>query len=196
MVPLATALAVLYVVAFVITGVLSIIAALRLRKEIQGEWLLVFSGVLAVIVGVVLVAWPMLGLVMLVRRLIGAYAIAIFSSTATHCALIGSSFRSFRHGQASSSWNSRLRARKVTRPRCRRSATTRSSGIEPHRVTSSPGHAFSDGVCSVVHRQTPFVTLGSVLGVMAATSDPGGETDQLTAAGSRALSFDRSGWSA
>jgi uncharacterized membrane protein HdeD (DUF308 family) len=77
-VPLATALALLYVVAFwaVVTGVLRIIAALRLRKEIQGEWLLVLSGVLAVIFGVLLVARPALGLVTLVW-LIGAYAIVV-----------------------------------------------------------------------------------------------------------------------
>lgn len=77
-VPLATALAVLYLVAFwaVLTGILRIVAALRLRKEIQGEWLLILSGILAIIFGVILVARPAVGLVTLVW-LIGAYAIII-----------------------------------------------------------------------------------------------------------------------
>ena len=40
------------------TGVLQIAGAIRLRKEIENEWLLIASGVLSVIFGLILVAQP------------------------------------------------------------------------------------------------------------------------------------------
>ena len=57
-----------------VTGVLEVVAAVRLRKEIRGEWLLALGGVLSVLFGVLLVVWPATGAVALVV-LIGAYAV-------------------------------------------------------------------------------------------------------------------------
>ncbi|WP_406694858.1 HdeD family acid-resistance protein [Singulisphaera sp. Ch08] len=72
-----TALALLYLIAFwaVFTGVLEIIAAVRLRKEIEGEWLLAISGLLSVLFGMALIVRPMTGALAVVW-LIGAYSIA------------------------------------------------------------------------------------------------------------------------
>lgn len=74
--PAATAFALLFLVGFwaMFTGLMRIIAAVRLRKEIQGEWLLILNGILSVLFGVLLVALPILGLVTLVW-VIGAYTL-------------------------------------------------------------------------------------------------------------------------
>ena len=57
----------------VITGVFEVVSAIRLREEIEGEWLLLISGVLSVLFGIALVIWPVAGLVA-VTWMIGAYA--------------------------------------------------------------------------------------------------------------------------
>jgi uncharacterized membrane protein HdeD (DUF308 family) len=72
-----TALALLWVIAFwaVLTGVLEIVAAVRLRRVLDNEWLLILAGFLSIVFGLILMIWPRLGAVGLVW-LIGIYAIA------------------------------------------------------------------------------------------------------------------------
>ncbi len=71
-----TALALLFYIAVwaIATGVLQIVAAVRLRKEIKGEWLLILGGLASVVFGVLLVAQPGAG-ALAVLWLIAAYAI-------------------------------------------------------------------------------------------------------------------------
>lgn len=75
--PAMTAFALLYFIAAwgVITGVLEIVAAVRLRGAISGEWLLVVGGVLSIVFGLALMFAPAAGALAVVW-LIGAYAIA------------------------------------------------------------------------------------------------------------------------
>lgn len=58
----------------IITGVGQVVAAVRLRREVRGEWLLVLSGVLSVLFGLALLAAPLVG-ALVVAAWIGAYAL-------------------------------------------------------------------------------------------------------------------------
>jgi uncharacterized membrane protein HdeD (DUF308 family) len=65
------------------SGVMEIVAAIRLRKEITGEWLLILSGVISILLGAA-VTWFLLttpaGSVLALGWLLGVYA-AIFGVT-------------------------------------------------------------------------------------------------------------------
>jgi len=73
--PGATALAlVLFVAAWsLVTGVAEVVAAIRLRQHIQGEWLLGLSGILSIAFGILLFISPMIGAIA-IAIWIGAYA--------------------------------------------------------------------------------------------------------------------------
>ena len=71
-----TALGLLILIAAwaMVTGILEIVAAIRLRKEITNEWLLGLAGILSLAFGVLLVLQPAAGALVLVWW-IGAYAL-------------------------------------------------------------------------------------------------------------------------
>jgi uncharacterized membrane protein HdeD (DUF308 family) len=72
-----TAMALVYLIAAwaFVTGILEIVAAIRLRREIEGEWLLALTGVLSLILAVLFAMAPDAGAVALIW-LWGAYAAA------------------------------------------------------------------------------------------------------------------------
>jgi len=71
-----TVLAIVLVIGLwaMLTGVLEIIAGVKLRNEIQGEWLLVSSGVLSLLFSVILLTSPGVGAVA-IAWMIGVYAL-------------------------------------------------------------------------------------------------------------------------
>lgn len=87
-----TALVLLYFIAFwaIAIGVMQVVGAIRLRKEIDNEWMLIVSGIVSILFGIVLLVTPGAGALALLF-VIGAYAI-IHGIT-----LIALSFRLKRH---------------------------------------------------------------------------------------------------
>lgn len=75
-VPGITALALLLLIATwaIVNGVMEIVAAIRLRKEITNEWMLILAGLASVIFGVLFLIWPGAGALAMVWW-IGAFAI-------------------------------------------------------------------------------------------------------------------------
>jgi uncharacterized membrane protein HdeD (DUF308 family) len=73
-----TGFALLLVIALwaIVSGVLEIVMAIQLRKEIEGEWLLAVEGVLSIAFGALLVLAPLVGAIVL-GLWIGAYALVL-----------------------------------------------------------------------------------------------------------------------
>jgi uncharacterized membrane protein HdeD (DUF308 family) len=71
-----TLLVLLYLIAAwaVVTGLFEVVAAIYLRKYIEGEWVLALSGVLSVALGLALAILPGVGL-LVIAWWVGAYAI-------------------------------------------------------------------------------------------------------------------------
>jgi uncharacterized membrane protein HdeD (DUF308 family) len=59
----------------IVTGALELAAAIRLRKEIHGEWLLALSGVMSIVFGSIIFAVPGAGAVG-IALILGMYAVA------------------------------------------------------------------------------------------------------------------------
>jgi uncharacterized membrane protein HdeD (DUF308 family) len=95
MMPGVTALVLLYFIAgwAIATGVFQIIGAIKLRKEIDNEWLLVLGGLISVLFGGAMFAAPGAGALALVT-VIGIYAIVI------GVLLVMLSFRLKRHAHS------------------------------------------------------------------------------------------------
>ncbi len=73
-----TGLVLLYMIAAwaVVSGIFEIAAAVRLRREIEGEWLLILAGAATVLFGILLILFPGAG-ALTVAWLIGIYAIVV-----------------------------------------------------------------------------------------------------------------------
>jgi uncharacterized membrane protein HdeD (DUF308 family) len=93
--PGVTGLVLLYFIAAwaLASGVFTIIGAIRLRKEIEGEWLLIANGVLSILIGLIMFFYPAAGALALVW-LIGVYAL-VFGGI-----LVALAFRLKRHRPA------------------------------------------------------------------------------------------------
>jgi uncharacterized membrane protein HdeD (DUF308 family) len=74
--PIFAALVLIYFISAwaLITGLMEIIAAIRLREQIEGEWRLALSGALSVLFAILLAVWPESGAIA-IGWLLGAYAV-------------------------------------------------------------------------------------------------------------------------
>ena len=71
-----TALALLYLIGAwaIVRGIFEVAAAIELRKQIEGEWLMIIAGMASVLFGVLMVLWPGAGVLALLW-LIGIFAV-------------------------------------------------------------------------------------------------------------------------
>lgn len=76
MLPGVTAITLLLLIAAwaIVTGIAAIVVAIRLRKEIEGEWLFILHGILSVLFGTILIVFPGAGALAMVLW-IGAFAV-------------------------------------------------------------------------------------------------------------------------
>ncbi len=74
--PAITTLALIYVIAAwaVVTGIFEIVAAVRLRRHVQGEWLLALSGIASLVFGGLVMFMPLTG-ALVIAVWVGAYAL-------------------------------------------------------------------------------------------------------------------------
>src|SRR5215831_12714448 len=73
--PSITALALIYIIGAwaILTGVAEIGAAIRIRRHVTGEWMLAIAGVLSILFGVLILAVPLAG-ALVITLWFGAYA--------------------------------------------------------------------------------------------------------------------------
>jgi len=85
------------------SGLLHVVAAIQLRRQMEGEWVLILNGTLTVVFGVLMILLPWAGLLSLIW-LVGGYSLFF------GVLLLALSFR------LRSQWQARLAARATARP--------------------------------------------------------------------------------
>jgi len=76
--PLITLLFLIIIIAFwaILSGIIQIITAIFVRQQMKNEWLLGLSGLVSLFFGLILLSWPISGIIVL-SWLVGFYALLI-----------------------------------------------------------------------------------------------------------------------